>query len=866
MSEHPQTIGPYRVLRRLGAGGMGEVLLADDERLDRGVAIKRIRPDAGTAPGRRERFRREARLAARLNHPAIVQVYDILTEGDLEYIVMEYVEGRNLYELIESGPLEVSFVLALARQLADGLDAAHRQNIVHRDFKAENVLVTPAGQAKITDFGIAKQLLVPADGPLTRNNAVLGTCRVMSPEQARGEPVDHRTDLFAFGVLLYEALTGVSPFDAENSLATLHRVIHHRQTPVLSHNAAVPEGLSGLVDKLLEKDPFLRPQSAGQVKRALAALAAGGTGPGFGDTTTAHATLAEPLPPPRIPAAPRTTALTALRARPRLAALLLAGLAALLAAGGWLALRHRREPLYVAVMPPELSAGSAGASGGELDLLAAAVRVALLRQLAGLEGISARESEEAGEAAASPVQAARAAGTDEVVRSRLDCRAETCSVSLSRVRGADGGVICPLTFQVPTDDFSLAASAVANQIRQCYPELRTRRGIPDQRVGSRDLQQFLELRRQWSARADLGPLLASLEALRGRSPGFVDAYLLEADVARRRFFFSRDPQDLERAFQRIREAREIAPGDPRPLLKLASANLVAGRLDKAAEALDELQRLTPGDVQVLDNRAQLLSARGQPEEGLALLRSAAARHPSARRLYNLATMEYQQGQIAAARRHLAASLQRSPGYPDSLSLLAQLELANGDVRRAVAIYSDFVRRSPGEAELTNLGLAWFTLGRYPEAAERFRQALAQKPRNPVYVLNLADALLLMARRAEADDLYRRVIELCASDPSGAADPQLLTVRAQALAHLGQGRPAVAAVQEALRLAPRNGQTAWEAALVYALLGEDDSALVNTEKALALGVQPRWFTFPWFAALRAHPEFQTLLRDAPPAAH
>ena len=253
-SNSVETIGPYRILRRLGAGGMGEVFLAYDDRLDRRVAIKRIRPEAGVTRERRERFRREARMAARLSHPAIVQVHDILQgaqEGDLDHIVMEYVEGESLRDMVECGPLKIGQVLELARELADGLEAAHRQGIVHRDLKTENVLVTPEGRPKITDFGIAKRLLAEdGEESLTADDAVVGTCRSMSPEQARGEPVDYRTDLFAFGVLLYEALTGISPFAAENRLATLNRVIHARQRPVRELVPAIPDEVSRLVDHL----------------------------------------------------------------------------------------------------------------------------------------------------------------------------------------------------------------------------------------------------------------------------------------------------------------------------------------------------------------------------------------------------------------------------------------------------------------------------------------------------------------------------------------------------------------------------------------------------------------------------------------
>ncbi|HYO14256.1 MAG TPA: serine/threonine-protein kinase, partial [Thermoanaerobaculia bacterium] len=245
MASPPELIGPYRILERLGAGGMGEVFLAYDERLDRQVAIKRIRPEGGVPAERRERFRREARIAARLSHPSIVHIYDVIAEGDTDFIVMEYVEGVDLRQLLRRGPLEVDSAVSIGLDVARGLAEAHRQGIVHRDLKTENILVTPLGSAKITDFGIAKRIL--RDGTeesLTQGGFVVGTYRAMSPEQARGEEVDHRSDLFSLGVLLYEMLTGVSPFEGENELATLNRIVQHRQRPVREMRPEVPEELS----------------------------------------------------------------------------------------------------------------------------------------------------------------------------------------------------------------------------------------------------------------------------------------------------------------------------------------------------------------------------------------------------------------------------------------------------------------------------------------------------------------------------------------------------------------------------------------------------------------------------------------------
>ena len=874
-------IGPYRILQELGAGGMGEVFLVHDERLDRRVAIKRIRPEAGGRSEARERFRREARLAARLSHPAIVQVYDILQENDSDSIVMEYVEGQNLRQMIEHGPLAVHRALELAREIADGLDAAHRQGIVHRDLKTENVLVTPEGRPKIADFGIAKRLATDggdtADAEsLTRDHGVVGTWRAMAPEQARGEEVDARTDLFAFGVLLYEMLTGRSPFTAENGLATLHRVMHARQAPAREINPAVPESVSRLVDQLLEKEPALRPQSAGQVRRELDRLALSTAD--FDGTGTLGETVPDrmpfiggsraPLPPmPPIPPAgsarpfgeTSTTGHRFLR-RP-IAWLFVLLLLAALGLGGYRVLHRPSPPLYVAVLAPQKGAGTAA---GGTELLASGVRVALLQGLVSLEGVSPLSFEEIDAAAGSPRQVARAVAADELVTARLDCRPELCRISLDRLRGADGRVLWAGSVEVAAGDFAAVAGAVTRMLQGGYAGRRLREGAAALDVRGPDLEEFLRLRRELGAPlAAQEPLLQKLAAVRKSSPRFLDAYLLEAEADRFRFFHSRDAADLDQAFRMVAAARELAPGDPRPLLILTDLALARGDLKLATSTLTHLEDLLPGDVRLLDRRSRILEAQGSAREALDLKRTAARIEPSAVRLFNLAQAEYQTGDLAAARATLGQLLERAPGHPGGLFLLALLEMSNGDLDRAIGIYSGLVQRSPNPVTLANLGLAYFLAGRYDEAAKVYRLVLAKDPKNPGFHLNLADTDLLAGRRADAENGYRRVIELADADPGPSA--QTLSIKAQAFAHLGQGPAAVAALQQALRLAADQGAVAYEAAVVYALLGEESSALVNAEKAVHSGLGPRWFSFPWFAALRSDPGFQKTLRTPTPAA-
>ncbi len=865
MADLPGMIGPYQVLKRLGAGGMGEVFLAYDERLDRKVAIKRIRADVSSTSERRERFRREARLAAKLNHPAIVQIYDVLTAEDASCIVLEHVEGTNLRQLLDDGPLPVEEVVTLARDVAEGLAEAHRQGIVHRDLKTENVLITPEGRAKIADFGIAKRVLMGTEeDSLTGDGRVLGTYRAMSPEQARGEEVDFRSDLFSLGVLLYEALTGRSPFEAENELAMLNRIVHERQAPVREVRPEVPEDLSILVDHLLEKDPLGRPRSA----REVAQILTGGTLHTQGGT--GFPTMVEPLyrmPPPAISAAGGTiqapdSALTAANRRFGVwtwIALLLVLVAA--AAGIWISLRPARQPLYVAVLRPEVETRSQNSE--ESELLASAVRLALLQGVLALEDLSPKPFDEVDKAAGPPTAIARAVSVSELVGAKLECRPELCRIVLNRLSGKDGSILwASAPFEVPTDNLSVLANAVSRQLRLGYADHRTRKGAQDLAVSDQDLREFLELRRRFDSRQEpsLDALEERLAAIRARSPRFLDAYLLAADIARHRFWTSRSPEDLQRGFRLIAAAHDLAPDDPQPLFARIDLALAGQDVGLAEKTLAELRPLIPGDVRLLERSSRILDAQGKPQEALAQLRTAVRLQPSSKRLHNLAQLELKLGHVDEAKKDLNLLLQRSPGDFDGTSMLATIELLNGDVNRAIELYRQLVSRSPGTAELSNLSVAYLFAKRYPEAADTVKAILAREPDNPLYVLGLGDAYLLMGRRREAEEQYRRILDLTRADPSK-TDPQFLTVKAQALAHLGQGKQAVAAVQEALRLAPDNGTTAYEASLVYALLGEDESALVNAEKAIKSGFGPRWFSFPWFDSLRQRPEFQTMTGSA-----
>ncbi len=297
-------LGPYEILSPIGAGGMGEVYKARDARLERTVAVKVLPPHLSSNPELRQRFEREAKTISQISHPHICALYDVNREGETEYLVMEYLEGETLSDRLAKGPLPLEQTLRYGVEIADALDKAHRQGIVHRDLKPGNVMLTKSG-VKLLDFGLAKAMApasqknsltsLPTQQGLTQEGTILGTFQYMAPEQLEGKEADARTDIFAFGCVLYEMATGKKAFSASSQASLITAIMSSEPAPISSAQPMSPPALDRVVKTCMAKDPEDRWQSAGDAGKQLRWLAEG---------SQSGAGLPVPVPVP-VPAAAR---------------------------------------------------------------------------------------------------------------------------------------------------------------------------------------------------------------------------------------------------------------------------------------------------------------------------------------------------------------------------------------------------------------------------------------------------------------------------------------------------------------------------------------------------------------------------------
>ena len=797
-------LGNYRILEKIGAGGQGTVYKATDTKLGRTVVIKVLPPELTVKEANLKRFEREARLASALDHPNICTIFDLNDIDGVHFIAMQYVEGKNVRELVNGRPLDFSSALTITIQVADALAAAHERGIIHRDIKAGNVMVTPSGQVKILDFGLAKlvdESLSPAGihhTDLTEVGIPYGTATYAAPEQARGERVDARADIFSTGVLLYELLTGIWPFQGKTSIDVRHAVLHEDPLPL---NEARPGGapwqLQAILDRALAKNPKGRYQKVGELRDDLRAV--------LRELETSGPQGYERI----IPVAPKHMAGSgrmgrALRwlrgvtgdrtSQPRESSFERSGHETPVTSMG------DRERKSVAILPFKNVSNDSQSSFYEFSLADA-----VITELARVRSLVVRPSSEIVKyqgTQVDPREAGREMSVSAVLSAGFLRAGDRIRVTAQLVDVESGDLLWSDRIDADATDIINVQDTITQEICD----------------GLR-----LELSPDEKDRLEQGRT-ANAEAY--------EEYLRGRDSLGRFIYHTIARKDIDEAIEHFQRATYLDPtfALAHSGLGKAYANRVIkgtgepGDYDAAKEAFDKALALDPNSLEARRHMVLIYLSRGE---------KARARQ---------------------AAEELAHEAPNDPGVHFQRGVIARLD---GEYDKALRSFERMARLSPAERVVASYNRARIFIyqGRYDEASAELDAGAAVEPDHPLIRTFRTQLLYYRGEHVKAAEVLEQVLE---------QQPQLDGIRpiyATFLSALGFSEEARAQLtDEVKKTADTDHDVAYWLASAYAMEGERDKALKWLRRAIELGNENR----PWFErdtnwdSLRNDPEYQEIV--------
>ena len=897
-----ESVGPYRILGRLGAGGMGEVFLAEDTRLRRRVALKTLAPALADRADARERLRREARAAAAITHPNIAAIFDVFESDAGTHIVMEYVEGTSLDVLVQGGPLPVRRVLQIGLQLADALATAHARGVVHRDLKPSNVRLTPEGHVKVLDFGLARTLVPEAGGApggsdptgtLTQTSELVGTPAYMAPEQLRGARGDQRSDVYSLGVILFELLTGRRPFSAPTTIELAVETLTRPAPDVRDLRADVPADLAAVVARAMAKSPQDRVSSTHELRTLLEHVYAGqsptpmspaGLPIGAGSLAAPVPSPSDlPLPSPlRPPPRPPSSVWQRLgdRVGPRW---LWAAVAVLVLVGGtavfwprragdpaWRSATPRQAPV-VAVLPV-----AAPAHDEELEATAFGIGDVLSANLAEVPGVQVlgrSETVDALDGRRDVQRVLRELAPAYVVDASLERLSAGLRLAV-HVVDRQGTVAWQRAFDGRADDpFGLPRRAslelggamvgLGAVTQQALDAAAPRFQKPP--TTSREAWANYADAARYAERPDvpgnLARAVALLEAAVQKDRSFALAHAALASAYWAQYAETKDPVWPPRAERSSVEALRLQPTRAETRVALAQMYAATGENDKAFDELRRAAELAPDSDTPHRLLGGLYGDLGRYAEAEPALKRAIELRPGYWRNWSyLGYAYYQAGRYEEALPVYRRLIELQPDTARGYQALGTVLQAMGRTSEALAQYERAVRFNPTPGVLSNLGTLYYFEGRFADATDAYRKAVALEPHDVTVHRNLGDAYARLGRVTAARAAYERAVALAREQLD--LNPKAADIRSQmALCEAKLGRLDRASHEhaEALALNPNDKDILYHAAVIATLGGRQDEGASLLLRALERGYSVDMARKdPDVAALRARDDVKASL--------
>ncbi|HYM21894.1 MAG TPA: tetratricopeptide repeat protein [Vicinamibacterales bacterium] len=843
------SVGPYQILDKLGVGGMGEVFLGHDPRLQRRVALKCLAAPPGAVG---DRILREARAAARLNHPNIAGVYDVIEHDDRTFIVMEYVEGESLAARLRRGLPPVDEVRAIGRQLASALAAAHAQGVIHRDLKPANVMIARDGTIKVLDFGVAK-LSAPAAGTEDATGHVApestlqgnpGTPVYMSPEQLFDRPIDGRSDLYSAGVILFEMVTGRRPYAATGAVSLALAMSKSPAPAPRSVTPSTPADLDAVIARALEREPDHRFQSAREMEAAL--------------TTTSE----------------RNTAIASLTRSPHFARWVTTGVLAVLAVV--LMIVERGYLTGPASAPPHIVLATLPVEASGTDSRSTYLGVGMMSVLAdnfgslpGFTIVRAPSSSlDRSQAAMGPLYRELGA-THMIALSLSSVEPKTRVVARLFSSTSDQPVWTETIDGTPLE----AQSRLLMGLRSAFEKSASRSFTSAERdrlqklptTNSAALLQYCEAKHVLNGTPrDETRAIALLEQATAADPRFVSAWAALGDAWWNRYQFEKDPSFVAHATDAVNQAIAIDPTSPQVYDALGFMQMRTGRLNEAESSFRRALQLQPALDDAERNLADVLSQMGRVDEAVAYGKHAIRTSQNWRNFYLLGFVYYRAGRYQEAADAFRAATDVAPNNASSYTMLGTAEYVLGDMQQAVGNYQHAVRLGPTATAHANLGMAYYESNRLDDALQSYQRSIDLDPRVPLNHRNIADVYSALGRSEDARREYRAAIaianEFVKVNPR---DARSIALIALCEARLGEAASAENHAAEAVAVDSTNREAWQRSAEVHAILKQSEQAFHDLEKAVALGFDPKMARREQeFASLKASPRFEQILTKAP----